>query len=163
MAFPLSIFDLLWRAANPASAVLVVPPGGAAYDTPEGESVRVSAPGLIVFRFSAPLFFANAARFRADVDALVGTADPPVRWFVLDASGIDDIDTTGAKALREVIERLQAAGIAIGIARCQPTVAALLDTYGLSEVVGADRLYDTDHDAVAALSAMAPGDQVTAR
>jgi sulfate permease, SulP family len=159
VAFLLSIFDLLWRASKPASAVLVAPPGGAAYDTPDGGAVRVSAPGLIVFRFSAPLFFANAARFRADVRALVDTADPPVRWFVLDASGIDDIDTTGAKALREVIERLQAAGVAIGVARCQPTVAGLLDTYGLSDLVGADRRFDTDRAAVAALTAIAPGDR----
>jgi SulP family sulfate permease len=108
---------------------------------------------VVVFRFAAPLYFANAPRFRAVVDAVITGADPPVRVFVLDAAAIGDIDTTGADALREVLERLREAGAVTGIARCQPQTAVLLRAYGLLEVLGADRLFETDREAVAALTA----------
>jgi MFS superfamily sulfate permease-like transporter len=152
VAFLLSILDLLWRAASPPSAVLVPAADGSAYDVPDGAPVRATAPGVIVFRFGAPLYFANAPRFRADVDALLTGAQPAVRVFVLDASSIGDLDTTGADALREVLERLREDGTAVGIARCQPQTVPLLRAYGLLEVLGEDRLYDTDREAIAALT-----------
>jgi high affinity sulfate transporter 1 len=152
VAFLLSILDLLWRAASPPSAVLVPASDGSAYDVPP-VPVRATAPGVVVFRFAAPLYFANAPRFRAVVDAVITGADPPVRVFVLDAAAIGDIDTTGADALREVLERLREAGAVTGIARCQPQTEVLLRAYGLLEVLGADRLFETDREAVAALTA----------
>ncbi|MFN8623585.1 MAG: SulP family inorganic anion transporter [Chloroflexota bacterium] len=155
VAFLLSILDLLWRASRPASAVLVPTPDGRAYEVPAAPTTATE-PGVVVFRFSAPLFFANASRFRADVAALTAGVTPPVRAFVLDASGIDDIDTTGAEALRDAIERLRAGGAAVAVARCQPEVSGLLATYGLLELLGQDRVFDTDRDAVAALTAAAP-------
>jgi MFS superfamily sulfate permease-like transporter len=71
-------------------------------------------PGLVLYRFDAPLFFANADLFRERVLERVASADPPARWVIIAAEPITDIDTTASAALVELHEELDQAGIVLG-------------------------------------------------
>jgi MFS superfamily sulfate permease-like transporter len=76
-----------------------------------------------------------------------------VRWFVLDAAAISDLDSTGAEALENVGEELHRRGIVFALARAEPPLPDLLRTYGLLERIGPERLYPTARDAVTAFRA----------
>jgi MFS superfamily sulfate permease-like transporter len=101
-----------------------------------------SEPGLILYRFSVGLFFANAAGFADQVRSLVEVPAPP-RWLVLVADGIDDVDYTGGRTLVEVARRLADRGVTFAIATADPRVRRELDRYGVTELIGADRYFDT--------------------
>ena len=150
LAFLLSLFDLLWRAASPHTAVLVELPGGGAFAEPEAEPVVLTRPGLVIYRFGAALFFANESRFREEVERLTAPQDPAVRWLVLDASAVNDIDTSGALALEHVLASLAERQVVVAVSRLKPNVRAGLETYGLADRIGADRLFATNRDAVEA-------------
>lgn len=149
IAFVLSLIDLIWRASQPHTAVLAELPSGRGYDFPQG-NLQTTRPGLIIYYFGAPLYFANAGRFRDEVKALVADAVPPVRWVVFDAEAMADIDTSGARALAQVIEALQAQGVTVAISRAAPEIPELLERYELLEKIGAERMFVTNRDAVAA-------------
>lgn len=156
IAFLLSLFDLLWRAASPHASVLVELPGGRAFDEPPAGTVVRTRPGLVIYRFGAALFFANEARFREEVERLTGPDEPTSRWFVIDASAINDIDTSGALALEHVLTSLGDRRIVVAVSRLQPQVRVGLERYGLLERIGADRVYATNRDAVEAFERAVP-------
>jgi MFS superfamily sulfate permease-like transporter len=110
----------------------------------------VTRPGLIIYRFSAPLYFANANVLHEQAEQLVKQAGEPVEWFVLDAEAISDIDTTGAEALGQTVEDLRQAGVIFAISRANSPVPELLRTYKLIEEIGEEYLFVTNRDAVAA-------------
>ena len=157
IAFLLSLIDLVWRASRPFTSVLVELPGEQGFDTPEGAPVAMTRPGLIIYRFGAPLYFANTGRFHDDVTALVGHAAAPARWLVLDAEAISDIDTSGAKALAQMVGALRTRGVTLVISRAALPVVALLEQYGLLEEIGAERLFTTNRAAVAAFERASEG------
>lgn len=150
IAFLLSLIDLIWRASRPHTAVLAELPGGHGFDTPADGPIRVTRPGLVIYRFGAPLYFANAGLFQDEVKTLVADAAPPVRWFVLDAGAINDIDTSGSRALAQTITALNAQGITFAISRADVPVLELLERYELLEQIGKERLFTTNRDAVEA-------------
>ena len=116
-AIALSVLDLLRRVARPHDAVLGLVPGMAGmHDVDDYPSARV-VPGLMIYRFDSPLFFANAENFRTRALRSVDEASPPVRWFVLNAEAISEVDITGADALEELREELFRRGIEVGLAR----------------------------------------------
>lgn len=154
IAFLLSTIELVRRAATPKTAVLTQ---GAEGRFVSGDaSVTQTEPGLAVYRFGGPLYFANANLFLEQVKHLAEAAQPPLSWFVLNAESINDIDTTGAEALEQAIDVLRARGIVFAIARAHQPVPELLERYELMDKISA--IYATDRDAVAAFcdSASAP-------
>jgi high affinity sulfate transporter 1 len=152
IALLLSMIDLLRRAAKPKTAVLreFSDERGRASFVSGDETMLFTEPGLAVYRFSAALYFANANLFQEQVTHLVEKAQPPLRWFVLNAESINDIDTTGAEALRQVIAMLHRRGVTFAIARAHAPVPELLERYELIELIGRERLYRTDREAVEA-------------
>ena len=106
-------------------------------------------PGLIIYRFEAELFFANADYFAARLQDLVSNAPHPVRWVVLDLVSLDDIDYTGGLLLASTVSRLQQAGITIALAETD-AVRGDLERYGITQRVGASCIFDTVQAAVAA-------------
>lgn len=152
IAFLLSAIDMVRRAANPHTAVLAEMPDGRGFYAPSGTGPPMTAPELIVYRFGAPLFFANANAFREEVEKLVDESVAPPEWFVLDAEAITDIDTTGAEALEGVIERLEKKSITFAVARAEGRILELLRRYELLELIGEERVYLTNRDAVAAFT-----------
>lgn len=151
IAFLLSAIDVVRRAANPHAAVLTEMPGGRGFYA-SGTLQDTTAPGLIVYRFGAPLFFGNANTFTEQVEGLVERSAPPVEWFVLDAEAITDIDTTGAEALAQTIEHLQKRSVVFALARADEPIPTLLQRYELLARIGVERLYPSNRAAVEAFA-----------
>ena len=148
IAFILSVIDLLRRVSHPAAAVLREAPDGH-YHVADPNDAE-TAPGLIVWRFSASLYFANANLFRDQIERLVDQAPHPVRWFVLDAVRIVDMDTAGAETLHRVADMLRERDVTFALARPSIPLRSLLENYELLDVIGESRLYATDREAAAA-------------
>jgi len=108
---------------------------------------------LVVYRFSASLFFANASPLLDDIEKLVTRAPSKVKWFVLDAEALIDMDTTGADTLREVISLLEEHEVTFAVSRAHRPLVELLRTYGLLDEIGQDRFFATNREAAAAFLA----------
>ena len=117
VAIALSVLDLLRRVARPHDAVLGIVPGMAGmHDVEDYPSAEV-IPGLLVYRYDSPLFFANAEDFRERALRSVDEASEPVRWFLLNAEANVDLDVTGADALEQLRAELERRGIVFAMAR----------------------------------------------
>jgi SulP family sulfate permease len=149
IAFLLSVIDLLRRSSLPFTTLLHESAPGSFLISGDGGSA-LPTPGLIVYRFTAPLYFANANLISEEVQKLVTQAPTPVRWFVLDSSAIHDMDTTGAEAMRQVLAALAERDVTFAISRCSPPLQSILKDYGLLDEIGKHRFYATNRDAVAA-------------
>ncbi len=100
-----------------------------------------SLPGLVVFRFDAQLFYANANRFVDDVKAVFSGAPDPVRWLVLDCSAIDDIDYSAGIALTQLVRFVHHSGAHFGIVQADAGLLATLETYGVLDAFSQDRVF----------------------
>lgn len=149
ISFLLATIDLLRRAASPGTWVLQEAPDGS-YFIPEDADHAPDSPGIIMYRFGASLYFANATFFEEEVEKLVIQAPTPVKWFVLDAQSMNDMDTTGAETLHQVLSWLAKRGVTIALSRANPSTTALLKNYNLLELIGETRLYPTNRHAIEA-------------
>jgi MFS superfamily sulfate permease-like transporter len=111
---------------------------------PEAEGL----PGLVIFRFDAPLFFANARTFRDQIRRLAA-AEPRPRWIVIAAEPITDVDTTAADMLAELDEEVNAAGTSLVFAELKDPVRARLERYELIGPLDPDHFFPTLDAAVA--------------
>jgi high affinity sulfate transporter 1 len=167
LAIMLSVVDLVRRQYNPSAFVLGRSDAGA----PVYQSARPgtqSLPGLVIFRYDADLFYANAARFTDDVERIVRSAPDPVRWLVLDCSSIDDVDYSAGLAVAGLIDYAHAKGAHFGIAGADPKLIDTLQRYGVLEQFEPERVFASVEDAFAAYgTAMSgqrdnpPGDPTT--
>ena len=148
-AFLLATIDLLRRASRPRTWVLREALDGSHF-APEETDPAPDTNGIIIYRFGASLYFANAAFFEEEVEKLVDRAATPVKWFVLDAQAMNDIDTTGAETLHQVLQRLKGRGVSVSVTRANPATTALLAHYHCLERIGENRTYPTNRHAIAA-------------
>jgi SulP family sulfate permease len=151
----LSLFLAAIRAAQPRRTFLVRVPGTDSFRGVDGVADGVAIPGLVIYRFDGPLFFANAQLLADDIEAAIeaGTATVPVRWVVVDAESIGDVDSTGAGVLADLADALRGRGITLSVARLKAAVATYLARAGVLEKIGADRVHLEVDDAVAAFEA----------
>ena len=152
LAVVASIIEIIRRAYSPKDFVIQKGPDGSPEFLPATPGTT-SAPGLIVFRFDAELFYANASRFVDDVKALVDGAPEPVRWVLLDASSLDDVDYSAGLQLKDLAAFLDSRQITVGLVRADD---ALLDALRTYEVIGEDaptRVYPRLADGLAAFEA----------
>ncbi len=105
-------------------------------------------PGLIVYRFGADLFYANEARFTGELRRVVKNAPVPVRWLVVDAGAITDVDYSAARSVRELCNDLKRAGVGLVFARVRPYLKADMDRHGITEVVGEEHIFETLHEGL---------------
>jgi len=148
----LSLFLAALRAAQPGRTFLVRVPGTDSFRGAEAVAGGSAVPGLVVYRFDGPLFFANAQLLADDIGAAIadGAAPEPVRWVVLDAEAIGDVDSTGAGTLADLADALRERGITLAVARLKAAVAEYLARAGVMEKIGDGHVYlEVDH-AVAA-------------
>ena len=149
IAFLLSTIDLLRRASRPGTWVLHESPDGSHFIPGESDHAPDTS-GIMIYRFGASLYFANATLFEEEVEKLVTQAAAPVKWFVLDAEAMNDMDTTGAESMHQVLKLLAKRGITIAVSRANQPTAALLTRYHLLDLIGGNRLYPTNRHAIAA-------------
>jgi high affinity sulfate transporter 1 len=148
VAILLSLADFVRRAWRPHDAVLGRQDELKGYhDIDRHPSARL-IPGLLLYRFDAPLFFANAGYFRRRVRRLVAEAAQPVRWVVVAAEPVTDVDTTAADTLRQLLEELRQAQVTLAFAELKGPVKDRLRRYGLFEAIGPNRFYPTVGTAV---------------
>jgi len=150
LAIGLSVGELLTRVARPHDAILGRVPGLAGmHDVDDFPSAR-EIPGLLVYRYDSPLFFANADDFRRRALAAVESRPSPVRWFVLNVEANVEVDLTALDAVDDLRLQLADRGIVFGMARVKQDLLDDLEAYGLAASIGADRLFPTLPTAVEA-------------
>jgi high affinity sulfate transporter 1 len=146
-----SIIDHVRHTYRPTNSVLIKSPAGHWQATPVRPGARTED-GLVVYRFGTSLYYANAARLLEDVMALAGHGGP-LRWMVLDAAAIGDIDYTAASVLRQVASELGKRNVRLVITSLTGPVRQQLDRYGISDAIGPDGFYDTPGAALEAFHA----------
>src|SRR5262245_15485206 len=150
LAMALSLLRHVRHSYRPHTAVLVEDDAGRWQPIAAAPGVS-SKPGLLVFQFGADLFYANVGRFAEDVHGLVRAAREPVRWFVLDAGAITSVDYSAARTLRALFDELARTGVRVLFVHAQQSLLSDLERHRLSAAIGADRIYDTLHEALSAI------------
>ncbi|MCW5846845.1 MAG: STAS domain-containing protein, partial [Anaerolineae bacterium] len=149
VAFLLTTIAVVGRAARPQTGILTEHSDGTGFRIADGMDEAVTAPGLIIYRFGGPLFFANATFFREQVEqwaARLSDGD----WFTLDAQAVNDIDVTGAEAFRGVLDYLHSRQVTFAMSGAYAPIPELLARYDLAERIGEDRLYVNNREALVA-------------
>jgi len=149
-AVGLSILNLLRRVARPHDGVLGYVPGLAGMHDIDDYPDATLVPGLVVYRYDAPLFFANAENFRQRALAAVDASPTPVEWFMLNAEANVEVDITAIDTVEELRAELDRRGIVFAMARVKQDMRADLAAAGLVERVGDDRIFPTLPTAVQA-------------
>lgn len=150
LAIGIAIIEFLWDGWRPHSAVLGRVDGIKGYHDIARYPHARRVPGLVLFRWDAPLFFANAELFRERVLAAVAASPTPVRWLVVGAEPITSIDITAADTLDELDAALHAAGIDFAFAELKDPVKDKLKRFGLFSRIGEQRFFATLGEAVSA-------------
>jgi len=149
-AIGVSILDLLRRVARPHDSVLGFVPGVAGmHDIEDYPEARLE-PGLLLYRYDAPLFFANAENFRSRAMAAVEENPQPVKWFVLNAEANVDVDLTGLDAMDQLRQDLNRRGIVFAMARVKQDLRVQMEAAGLLDRIGEDHIFMTLPTAVQA-------------
>lgn len=157
VAVGLSVAELLSRVARPHDAVQGLVPGvPGMHDIDDYPQAR-TIPGLVVYRYDSPLFFANAEDFRRRALAAVADESGPVRWFVLNTEANVEVDITALDSVEALRAELAERAIVFALARVKQDLRGELDAYGLTESIGDDRIFPTLPSAVAAYRTWAAG------
>lgn len=143
LAIALAIAEFLWDGWRPHSAVLGRAHGVKGYHdiTRYPDARRV--PGLVLFRWDAPLFFANAEFFRERVLDAVATSPTPVRWLVVAAEPVTSVDVTACDVVAELDKALHAQGIELCFAELKDPVKDKLKRFGLFAQLGEHYFFPT--------------------
>jgi len=154
LAIVIAVIEFLWDGWRPHSAVLGRAEGVKGYHdiTRYPDARRI--PGLVLFRWDAPLFFANAELFKERVLDAAKTAPTPTRWLVVAAEPVTSVDVTAADALEELDKALHDAGIELCFAELKDPVKDKLKRFGLFEQIGEGAFFPTVGAAVGSYLAM---------
>lgn len=148
VAVALSILDVLRKFARPHDAILGYPQSVAGMHDIDDYPGAARLPGLVVYRYDAPLIFANAENFRRRALAAVDEAPNGAEWFLLNADANTEIDLTAMDMLMELYTVLEQRGIVFAMARVKQELRETLSAGGLLDKVGEDRVFPTLQNAV---------------
>ncbi len=154
LAMVLSLLRIVSHSYRPHTAVLVQDKTGI-WELKPVVPGALTEPGLVIYRFGAPLFYANAGMFSDEVRRLAGPAPSSLHWLIVDAGAITKVDYTAARVVRELQQDLANRGVALVLAHVQSDLKPDLDRHHLTESIGPDRLFDTLHEALKAYRSMA--------
>jgi MFS superfamily sulfate permease-like transporter len=146
VAIGLSVADLLVRVARPHDAILGLVPGLAGMHDVDDYPQAQTIPGLVVYRYDAPLCFANAEDFRRRAVAAADEQGAALRWFVLEANV--EVDFTALEAMDAIRDEITRRGAVFALARVKQDLLARLQAFGLADRIGASQLYPTLPTAV---------------
>jgi MFS superfamily sulfate permease-like transporter len=147
----LSLLHGIWSTTRARALLFERVPGTSIWWPSNPGIAGETQPGVIVAGFQAPLSFLNADHFRRDIETLLTSSRPAPRLFVLEATGIVEIDFTAAQALSELIRKCQAEEITFAIARLEsPHAQEALTRFGVEDLLGRNRLYRSVAEAIQA-------------
>jgi high affinity sulfate transporter 1 len=149
IAVALSILSVFRRAWWPYDTELGRVAGIEGYHDVRSYPNAGHLPGLVIYRFDGPLFFANAKNFRDEVRRMA-KADPPPRWILVAAEPVTDVDTTASDVLEDLDEELNDRGISLVFAELKDPVRRKIERYGLTRTIDPRHFYPTVEAAVAA-------------
>jgi high affinity sulfate transporter 1 len=149
VAVGLSILNVFRRAWWPYDTQLGRVPGLEGYHDVQVHPEAQLLPGLVIYRFDAPLFFANATTFRDEIRRLA-KSDPPPAWILVAAEPMTDVDTTASDMLEELDEALNARGTSLVFAELKDPVRRKIERYGLTRTIDPRHFFPTIESAVAA-------------
>ncbi len=156
LAIVISIVAHLRHSYKPYDRLLVPKDDTPTWQNGPLDDGSQAADGLLIYRFGASLYYANAGRFATEVRELVGRAGDPVRWFCLAAGNIEDLDFSGSAVLRATIAELRKHGITFVLCDVQEPVRAELRRDGLLELIAEALVFDDANDVLAAYKALPP-------
>jgi MFS superfamily sulfate permease-like transporter len=148
MAVVIAVIEFLWDGWRPHSAVLGRPEGVEGYHDITRYPDARQEPGLVLFRWDAPLFFANAELFKERVLDAAANSPTPVRWLVVAAEPVTSVDVTAADVLAELDQALDDAGIALLFAELKDPVKDKLRRFGFVARLGEECFFPTKEAAV---------------
>ncbi len=151
VAVSLSLVDVFRRVARPHDAVEGLVPDVAGMHDVDDYDDATPVPGLLVYRYDAPLFFANAENFLARVRESVAAYDP--EWVLLNAEAMGEVDLTGADALETLRAELAERGVVLALARLKQDPRDALAPSGVLDRIGADHVFPTLPTALEAFRA----------
>jgi MFS superfamily sulfate permease-like transporter len=143
VAVGVSVRDVVRRAWRPHDAILGRVRGVKGYHDLKRYPDAREVPGLVLFRWDAPLFFANADTFRQRILDAVDGAATPTRWVVVAAEPITDVDTTAAEMMEELDTELKPRGVELAFAEMKDPVKDRLNRYGLGRKIGDEYFFPT--------------------
>lgn len=150
VAVGLSVIDLFARIARPHDAVLgEVPNLPGLHDIEDWEGAK-TIPGLVIYRYDAPLCFANCENFKRRALQAIDSEIDRVEWFILNCEAIVEIDITAADVLEELRRELASRNITVALSRVKQDLYLQLKKAGLVRTIGAEHIYPTLHTAIEA-------------
>ncbi|RFU45200.1 SulP family inorganic anion transporter [Paraburkholderia sp. DHOC27] len=150
IAVALSLLRHVRHSYRPHTMLLAPGPDGRWQPVPSRPGTQ-TAPGLIVYRFGADLFYANDHFFVEEVREIIDQAPSKVRWFVVDASAITDLDYSAARSLTDLFDSLAQQNVEVIFGRVNRYLRADMDRHGITEIVKPSCIFSTLHEALAAV------------
>jgi SulP family sulfate permease len=154
LAMVVSLLRVVHHSYRPASGVLVRSEQKYWQSIPAVPGA-VTEPGLAIYRFGASLFYANAGRFANEIAELAAGNGAQLRWVIVDAEAITNMDFSAARVVRELAADLKERGVTLLFARVQQSLKADLDRHGVTEALGPEHVFVKLHDALRAWDAEA--------
>jgi high affinity sulfate transporter 1 len=151
IAIALALLQVLIRIYRPADTLLGIVPGMDGYNDLGLSEAAHPIPGMIIYRFDAPLLFFNADHFKARVLSLVDDTRPRPRWFVLNTESISQLDSTGTQAILDLIGELRKRGVQLAVARPKLFMRKYGQPMGVGEKIGEENIFFSVHAAVSAI------------
>ncbi|WGS53822.1 SulP family inorganic anion transporter [Paraburkholderia sp. D15] len=155
VAVALSLLRHVRHSYRPHTMILAPGDDGIWVPVPAAPGMQ-TAPGLIVYRFGADLFYANDHFFVDDSRRLIDHAPSKVRWFVVDASAITDLDYSAARSVGELCETLKRGGIDVIFARVNRYLRSDMDRHGITPIIDTSCIFGTLHEALRAAGVEKP-------
>jgi MFS superfamily sulfate permease-like transporter len=146
LAIVLSLIDHTRRGYRPKNVVLVPGESGVLHAQPVVTRAQ-AVPGLLIYRFTHSMYYANSEQLSEEITTLVNNAEPPIRWFCMDVSAVDDVDYSAAETLRSIFDVMKEKGVRLVVAQVLDDVRET-SRYRLRELYGEDAFYDTLDDVV---------------
>jgi SulP family sulfate permease len=147
LAMVMSLLRIVHHSYHPRSGVMIPDEGGTWKLIPPDPGA-FTEPGLILYRFGAALFYANASRFSDEILGLVGPSPTSVRWMIVDGEAITNLDYSAARVVEELQKNLADAGVRLGFARLPWNTLADFNRHHVTEAIGSPWIFKRLHDAV---------------
>jgi MFS superfamily sulfate permease-like transporter len=159
LAMVLSLLRIVGHTYRPHTGVLIAE-GSLYWQLQPPIRGAITKPGLILYRFGAPLFYANAGKFAEEIRTIIGPPPPQASWLVVDAEAITNLDYTAARVVRDLQKELKQLGVTLAFARVGPYLKADFDRHQITAVIGDHLIFPRLHDALEAFGQLEPQSQI---